>query len=44
MSPITMVAPSARIRLAVASPMPLAPPVMTATLPESRWVRSTFSI
>ena len=40
MSPTTMVAPSACIRLAAARPIPLAPPVMTATLPASRWVRS----
>ena len=41
-SPITTVAPSAANRRAVARPMPLAPPVITATLPVSRWVRSIF--
>src|ERR1700736_4537823 len=40
MSPTKMVAPSARIRRAAARPIPLAPPVITATLPASRWVRS----
>ena len=35
-SPITTEAPSARKRSAVARPMPLAPPVITATLPSNR--------
>ncbi len=39
-SPITTFAPSAARRFAVASPMPDAPPVMTATRPASRCVRS----
>ena len=44
MSPITTLAPSAAKRLAVASPMPDAPPVITATFPARRWVRSIFVI
>jgi hypothetical protein len=40
MSPTTMVAPSACMRRPVASPIPPAPPVITATLPANRWVKS----
>ena len=41
-SAITTTAPSAANRRAVASPMPLAPPVMMATRSFSRWVRSIW--
>src|SRR5689334_16788295 len=37
-------APSSCRRLAVARPMPLLPPVMTATLPSKRFIRKNLQI